>query len=405
MDMQETGMWFKVLFLLTTIFVMMPCLSFGATVVNFGATLCDANQHLSSGECVPRARDKCPAGYYQTLIGATTYSAPTLELQSCMNAYDDVVLSDLFHPIYNGIVVNFGATLCDENQHLSSGECVPRERDRCPAGYYQTLIGTATYSAPTLELQSCMNAYDDTVMPDLFHPIYNGIVVNFGATLCGADEQFGAGTCQPRAQGRCDTGYYQTLIGANTFSAPLAELQQCMNSYNEFELADTLSVIYNGILVNFGATLCGDGQYLSDGTCAARTRGTCPENFYDITVSDTTMMPRENAQCATGYESFWLTANCASNDGQSNLCAILCDAGLTYTGTGTCAAMCSVNAGRNVTLNATGLSLPLYSTRVTTPALGVATSNGGVCYGNLVPGTMRGAINVTVSGKNYYISD
>jgi len=306
---------------------------------------------------------------------------------------------------FGATVVKFGAVLCDAGQHMSSGACVDVERDTCPAGYYKTLIGSATFASPSVGLKSCMNSYDDTVMSDLFHPIYNGVVVNFGATLCGPDEQFGAGACVPRTQGRCGDGFYQTLIGANTFSSPSADLQQCMNSYNEYELPDLLSAIYNGVLVNFGATLCGNGQYLSDGACVARSRGECPENFYDITVSDTTMMPRENALCATGYKSFWLTANCASDQVQSDLCATLCDAGLTYSGTGTCGAMCSVNPGRNVTLNAAGLSLPLYSARITTPAVAVATSNGGVCYGNLVPGTQSGAINVMVSGKNYYISD
>lgn len=235
---------------------------------------------------------------------------------------------------HGATVVKFGAVLCDETQHMSSGACVDIERDMCPSGYYKTLIGSATFSAPTLELKSCMNSYDDTVMSDLFYPIYNGVLVSFGVTLCGAD------------------------------------------------------------------------QYLSDGTCVSRSQGDCPENFYDLAISDTTMMPRENALCATGYKSFWLTANCASNDTQFSMCATLCDAGLTYTGTGACSAMCSVNPGRGVTLNGVGgLSIPLYSTRMTAPSVNVATTNGGVCYGNLVPGTMRGAINVTVSGKNYYVTD
>lgn len=307
---------------------------------------------------------------------------------------------------HGATVVKFGAVLCDETQHMSSGACVDIERDMCPSGYYKTLIDSATFSAPALELKSCKNSYDDTVMSDLFYPIYNGVLVNFGASLCGPDEQFGSGACQPRVQGRCSDGFYQTLIGGNTFSSPSAELNECMNSYNQYELPELLSAIYNGVLVNFGATLCGADQYLSDGTCVSRSQGDCPENFYDLAISDTTMMPRENALCATGYKSFWLTANCASNDTQFSMCATLCDAGLTYTGTGACSAMCSVNPGRGVTLNGLGgMSIPLYSTRMTAPSVNIATTNGGVCYGNLVPGTMRGAINVTVSGKNYYITD
>ncbi|MCM1294089.1 MAG: hypothetical protein NC311_00820 [Muribaculaceae bacterium] len=315
------------------------------------------------------------------------------------------ILTTLSWNAHGAEIVKFGATLCPTGQHMSNGICIDLSYERCPSGFHQSLIGASTFSAPSIAQRNCMNAYNPFTMPDEFYAIYNGVLVSFGATLCDENSQFGGGACAERVQGRCPDGQYQTLIGANTFSSPTAELNECMNSYNQYEMPDVWSAIYNGVLVNFGATLCGAGQYLSDGACVSRDRGDCPDSFYDITVSDTTMMPRENASCASGYSSFWLAANCASGDVQNNMCAVLCDAGLSYSGTGACVAMCSVNAGRNVTLNMPGRSLPLYAVRNTTPALGVATSNGGVCYGNLVPGTMRGAINVTVSGKNYYISD
>lgn len=397
-------MRFKEVYLL--LFAVMPITSHSATVVNFGATLCGTGQHMVSGACVSKERATCPSGYYKTFIGDITFAAPSLELKSCMNSYNSTEIPDVLHPIYNGVLVSFGATLCDAGQHMSSGECVSMERATCPSGYYKTLIGDNTFSSPSLELKSCMNSYNSYSLPDVLHPIYNGVLVSFGATLCGADEQFGSGACQPREQGRCSDGYYKTLIGANTFSSPSAELNECMNSYNQYELPEFLSAIYNGVLVNFGAHLCGNGQYLSDGACISRVQGECPDNFLDISVSETTMLPRENAQCASGYKSFVLTANCASGDTQNGLCATLCDAGLTYSGTGACGTMCSVNPDRTVTLKSlSGIALPLYSTRLTTPSVNVATSDGGVCYGNLVPGTMRGAINMTVSGKNYYLTD
>ena len=303
-------------------------------------------------------------------------------------------------------VVKFGAVLCGAGQHMASGACTDIVRDKCPSGYYQTLIHSATYASPSRELKSCMNSYDDTVMSDWFYPIYNGVLVSFGATLCNAGEQFAAGECQPQKQGRCESGFYQTAINGNTFSSPSAELNECMNSYHQYTLPEFMSAIYNGVLVNFGATLCGAGQYLSDGTCVSRDRGECPENFVDITVSDTTMAPRENSECTTGYKSFWLAANCASNQTQSNMCATLCDAGLLYAGTGACQVGCSVTPGRIVTLKSLGgFALPLYSERISVPSLNIETSAGDVCYGNLAPGAVRGAINVTVSGQDYHITD
>ncbi len=316
-----------------------------------------------------------------------------------------IMLTTLSWDSHGAEIVKFGATLCPDGQHMSNGTCVDLLHERCPSGFHQSLIDSGTFSAPSLELRNCMNAYNAFTMPDEFYAIYNGVLVNFGATLCDENSQYGNGACAERVQGRCPDGQYQTLIGASTFSSPSAELNECMNSYNQYELPDFWSAIYNGVLVNFGATLCGAGQYLSDGACVSKTRGDCPENFYDITVSDTTMMPIENKVCASGYKSFWLTANCGAGERQNSMCAILCDGDLTYTGVGTCAALCPGITRDNVTLNMTGgRSWPLYSTRVTAPSVNVQTS-GGVCYGNLEQGAQSNTINVTIGGANYHLTD
>lgn len=235
---------------------------------------------------------------------------------------------------------------------------------------------------------------------------YAATIVDFGVPLCGTGQQMSSGNCVDIKQSKCPSGYYETLINSATYASPSQESKSCMNSYDDTILSDLFHPIYNGVLVDFGVTLCMDGQYLSDGVCVARPRGDCPENFVDITVSDTTIVPRENSECATGYKSFWLAANCAGGQTQHNICAVLCGAGLVYAGTGACVAKCSVNSGRHVTLNSLdGITLPLYASRMTTPSLNVLTSTGQVCYGNMQPGVQSGAINVTVSGRDYHITD
>lgn len=298
-------------------------------------------------------------------------------------------------------VVRFGARLCEANQQLSNGECIDRAQNECPSGYYKTVIASATYSSMTLTNQ-CMNAYDKRILPDGLHAIYSGVLVKYGATLCGADEQFTAGACQPKLPGRCPEGSYKTVIGQATFSSPSAELQECMNSYNSYDLPEFLTPIYNGVLVAFGPKLCGAGQYLSDGTCMALERGECPENFHDITVDEATLATPENAACATGYTSYWLNANCSAGKEQNNMCAILCTDGLSYTGLGTCAAICP--HGMTELRASDGQAWPLYAEKLTTPALNIKMPDG-VCYINFLPGAARDVMNIKSATGTYHITD
>jgi len=298
-------------------------------------------------------------------------------------------------------VVRFGARLCEDGQQMSNGTCIDKVQNECPSGYYETVIASATYSAMTLKNQ-CMNAYDKQQMPDMFHAIYSGVLVKYGATLCAADEQFAAGTCQKKEPGRCPEGSYKTPIGQSTFSSPSAALQECMNSYNAYELPEFLTPIYNGVLVAYGAKLCGAGQYLSDGECMAVTRGDCPENFHDITVDAATLTTPENAVCATGYATYWLNADCTAGQSKNNMCAILCEDGLKYTGLGTCAELCP--HGKTELRASGGQTWPLWAEKLTTPALNIKTSDG-VCYINFLPGAARGVMNIKSAAGTYHISD
>lgn len=298
-------------------------------------------------------------------------------------------------------VVRYGPMLCENDQQLSNGTCIEKMQNDCPAGYYETLIDASTYSAMTLKLQ-CMNSYNKEQLPDIFHAIYNGVLVKYGAKLCGADERLIAGECKKKNQGRCPDGSYKTEIAQATFLAPSATLEECMNSYSQYELPEFFTPIYNGVLVAYGAKLCGNGQYLSDGECTAYQRGECPENFYDITGAEETLSIPENMSCASDYVSYGLNANCASGAVSNGLCAILCERDKTYTGLGTCATPCP--HGITEMHAAGGHAWPLYAEKLTTPALNIKTSNG-VCYINFLPGAARGVMNIKSATGTYHISD
>jgi len=370
-----------------------------AQLVKFGPTLCGAGQLYLDGKCVAADRGRCPSGYYVANIDGVTYSAPTLQ-NNCLNAYNTVTMPDTMHPIYGGILVNFGPTLCGAGQIMQNGQCVEMDRGRCPAGYYTSNIDSVTYSAPTLQ-NNCLNTYNRVTMPEMFHPMYNGILVKFGPKLCGPGYDMVNGTCTARTQGRCPNGYMMYPVSSNTFSAQTLDLN-CMNSYNTFEVPDILQMMYNGILVNFGPELCGAGMRMSDGACVPLERGECPENYYDATVDAETLMKTNMGKCDTNYSAYGLSANCgAATD--AALCAILCDAPAVYTGVGTCATPCELGARRLNTSN--GILVPLYSERQSTPTLNVLFPDGGMCYGNLVSGAARGSINMNYNNTIYHTTD
>ncbi len=56
---------------------------------------------------------------------------------------------------------------------------------------------------------------------------------------------------------------------------------------------------------------------------------------------------------------------------------------------------------------ATGITVQLYSdkSQVTQPAIHIKDANGKVCYGNLIPGNLSGAINIQYDGKTYHTSN
>jgi len=297
-------------------------------------------------------------------------------------------------------LVTFGPQLCGPGMIRTNGECVDIERGKCPVGYYLTNIDAATYDAPSIR-NNCMNSYNKVTMPDEFYAIYNGVLVKFGPKFCGADSFMESGECVKRTQGRCPDNYYKVPVNQATFSAMSVAGKQCMNSYDEFELIDIIHLEYNGVLVNFGAKLCGPGMRMMDDTCVALSRGECPSNYYDISVDDTTLEKTNMGKCENGYTSYAFSNNCASGAG-GDICAVLCDAGLNYTGLGTCATACE--HGATMIKTSVGLRVPLYSTPQSSPSINIGLADG-VCYGNLMPGTSPGAINIKHENTTYHSTD
>lgn len=226
-------------------------------------------------------------------------------------------------------------------------------------------------------------------------------IVKFGAKLCDDGSQLSSGTCMEKERGACPAGYYVTPINSATYASVTLK-NQCMNSYNKTELPAIFHPIYNGVLIPFGAKLCGAGQYLADGECTSYDRGECPAGFYQATPDADTLTTPEMGVCATGYSSYALHANCDAGEVSNGLCAVLCTGGLRYTGLGTCATLCPYGGGHLKT--SAGVSWPMYSEKLITPSLGMRTADGS-CYINFLPGAGAGINIKSADGKTYHITD
>lgn len=223
-------------------------------------------------------------------------------------------------------------------------------------------------------------------------------VVKFGPTLCGGGHYMVDGKCESHAQGNCPTNFYKMPINQSTFSPYIVGGQSCMNSYVEYETSDDFHMLYNGILVNFGAVLCGEGMRTSAGSCVPVSRNDCPANYYDIAVSEETLQKNNAGKCNSGYSQYNLVSNCTSDTAEP-LCAVLCTDNMAYTGVGTCAHPCG-----HTIKTSTGLAIPLYSQSQITPSLNIKLEEG-ICFGNMVSGAQKGAINIDYNGSVYHITD
>ena len=237
-----------------------------------------------------------------------------------------------------------------------------------------------------------------TTIPDEFVAIYNGATIGSAVTLCPGGYKNGS-SCTSYTQGHCDSGYYD-MAGVSQSAVSAKAGNSCLvPGYRQREIPDVMYPIYNGFTAGTAATLCGSNAYRSGSSCVALTGVGCPTDYKKLPIASTVLSPMPGAgTCGTGKHSYSFNQNCDENPDDDS-CVLVCEDGLNYTGVGTCAALCEYGATELRT--STGLSVPLYATKETTPALNVGLG-GGVCYINLVPGNTSGSALMLRNGQTLY---
>ena len=79
-------------------------------------------------------------------------------------------------------------------------------------------------------------------------------------------------------------------------------------------------------------------------------------------------------------------------------CPWECDAGYGRTDAGTCQLLCASGITK---LHAGGLTIPLYKSKLTSPAINIQ-YNGQICYASLAPGAASSALNINYGGNTYH---
>ena len=119
--------------------------------------------------------------------------------------------------------------------------------------------------------------------------------------------------------------------------------------------------------------------------------------FYNDTKLDTAC-PTGTTQVTTGYENFWKPATSGTNSTPRVACkpdSTSCD----HAYGGQCPDLCSFGTQLKTS---TGLTFPLFATKVTTVAINVK-QNGVTCYVPLETGNGgTGSLNLTYNNTTYH---
>lgn len=268
----------------------------------------------------------------------------------------------------------------------------------CPADHNKVGLDMAYSFTQPVGSKCNMPGYSLVIVPDALSPIYNGATIGTAVTLCPGGYKNGS-SCTNYAQGHCESGYYDMAgVAQSAVSAKVGN--SCLvPGYRQREIPDEMYAIYNGFSVGSTTTLCGSNAYRSGSSCVALTGVGCPTDYKKLPAASNVLAPMPTSgTCATGKGSYTFNQSCEDGATQDS-CVYVCQEGQHYNGLGNCANTCTLGATR--LKSSTGLSLPLYASKGTTPALNFSIGNG-TCYLNLAPGTTNDSTLIFSDGENTY---
>ena len=307
--------------------------------------------------------------------------------------------------VFGAQIVGSEITLCSNGYSANGSSCASYSQNNCDSGYHDILASDA-FIAPQ-ETECRYATYKKQTLPDITtYLVYNGILIGSETTLCSNGYSTNGSSCTSYSQNNCDSGYYDPIGNQTSFVAPENELCR-VTGYKQTVCPDTtINIVYNGILIGSEITLCSNGYSTNGSSCTSYSNGYCPDDYYDLNNGETTFTGLTAGSCGSGYKTYVADSACGYSLSGST-CVDLCVNGLMTTDVGTCASLCSL--GVTTLRTSTGLIVPMWSEKQTTPSVNLGINDGqhsGVCYVNLVPGaTEASAIMFKFDNTVYHTSN
>ena len=330
---------------------------------------------------------------------------------------------------------------CDAGYYKSGSSCV-----KCEAGYgcpgddnrYEC-TGTTYSDAGASRCTSCPNSatgywsWNGNSLHDSVYECYKKVSYTgtYGSGTRNCYYTSGSGTsavyngnsnagCDSYSFTSCKAGYYYTSgtdcsdVGSGYFSGEGSTSRStCPNGYSG---SDGSRAANTNCYVSCSAKTISNGtttpvnskEYYNGSTYPACTFNVNCNSKYGASGNKTTSPAC--TLCNTGYYSAGGTNACATcsnkpanssyvGNASSNSCPWSCNSGYNQTADNQCGQFCG--AGITHIKLGNGLSIPLYSSARTSPAINVKWNNS-ICYGSLVTGNASGALNVKVGSTTYH---
>lgn len=133
---------------------------------------------------------------------------------------------------------------------------------------------------------------------------------------------------------------------------------------------------------------CGVGYYPTANGCVAYPVDNCPNNYHAVVPNTAYTRLNANDACNTNYSSY----------GDVDLCLLHMAPNIADI----CTPQLACSGGGSSLRTSTGVNLPLYGERVTTPSINVGFGGGTTCYVNMLLGAANNTINVKYNDTTYH---
>ena len=297
----------------------------------------------------------------------------------------------------------------------------------CPAGTFNPNTGSTSSSACTACPSSYPNSDAGTGSSSYCYAVGTKTGTQQACSKPSNCASVTCGTCNP---GTCNyrdyNGATDTTCTPTNCTKPVASVtananhyvdgitcQACGSSYPYSDGGNISGSYCYTTKTNTGSQIaCSKPANSASYTCGTCTVGTCNWRDYNG-ATDTTCMPNNCTQpvssvtCNTGYYKSGVTCPACTNKpanssytgtATSNSCPWTCNSGYNQTADNQCGQFCG--AGITHLHLGNGVSIPLYSSARTSPAINVKWKDT-VCYGSLSSGKSTG-LNVMVGTTTYH---